>query len=254
MDIAIVTGASSGLGRALTKHIDACGLDEIWVNSRRGNVLEMLRQEMKTGLRIFAGDISREETLAEIGRALNDERPVVKYFVYAAGFGKIGAPGRIPPTEIRGMAQVNAEAAVLLTELCLPYMARGSRIAEVCSVAAFQPIPYFNVYAATKAFLYHYARALRAEVAPAGITVTAVCPYWIKDTAFISRARGGEDRPYFQRFPFAVTTEFAANKAWKDIQAGKGVSTQGWFAALDRAAARFLPDKVVMAASRFLFG
>ena len=153
-------------------------------------------------------------TIGAFRSALEKENPVVAYYIYAAGFGKIGAAGSIPLSELRQMIGVNDTAAVTLTEVCLPYMAAGSRVAFICSVAAFLPIPYLNVYAGTKAFLYRYGRALSVELAPRRVGVTVVCPYWIRDTEFIAVARQGEDQPYFRRFPFASSTAFVAKTAW----------------------------------------
>lgn len=152
------------------------------------------------------------------------------------------------------MIGVNDTAAVTLTEVCLPYMTAGSRVAFVCSVAAFLPIPYLNVYAGTKAFLYRYGRALAVELAPRHISVTVVCPYWIRDTEFIAIARQSEDRPYFKRFPLASSADFVAKAAWDDIQRGKTVSTPGWAASLIRVGAKVLPAALVMKMSCLLFG
>ena len=252
--IAIITGASSGLGRELAAYLDRSGVDEIWVNSRRAERLEALRQGIKTPMRIIAGDISGEEAIEAFQLVLREENPVIAYYVYAAGFGKIGATGSIPLSDLRQMIGVNDTAAVTLTEVCLPYMTAGSRVAFVCSVAAFLPIPYLNVYAGTKAFLYRYGRALAVELAPRCIGVTVVCPYWIRDTEFIAIARQSEDRPYFKRFPLASSAAFVAKTAWDDIQRGKAVSTPGWAASLIRVGAKVLPAALVMKISRILFG
>ena len=251
--IAVITGASSGLGRELASCLDRCGVDEIWVNSRRAERLEALSRDVHTPVRIVAGDISDEATIAAFRTALEKQAPVVSYYIYAAGFGKIGAAGHLPLSEMQQMIGVNNTAAVTLTETCLPYMDAGSRIAYVCSVAAFLPIPYMNVYAGTKAFLYRYSRALSVELAQRGISVTAICPYWITDTEFISVARKQEDYPYFKRFPFASAAAFVAKTAWEDIQKRKAVSTPGWPAGMIRVGAKLLPSALVMKISRILF-
>ena len=101
------------------------------------------------------------------------------------------------------MIDLNCKAAVNLTEAVLPYMKRGGRVLEICSSAAFQPLPGLNVYAATKAFLLSYSRALRWEVAPRGIRVTAVCPGWIK-TEFIDVAKDTQNGRTVRSYPFAL--------------------------------------------------
>lgn len=254
MNIAVVTGASSGLGRELITYIDSCGLDEIWVNGRRTERLKVLRQTVKTPVQIFAGDISDIVTIQNVSAALQETKATIEYFIYAAGCGKIGEAGTIPDKSLRQMIQANCTAAVALTEACLPYMAQDSRIAYICSVAAFQPIPYINVYAGTKAFLYHYSRALSVELKKRRISVTAVCPYWIKDTEFIDIARKDEEKLYFKRFPFASTVASVAKEAWQDIEKRKTVSAPGWFAKLNRLGTKLFPAKWIMHLSRMLFG
>ncbi len=250
MRIAVVTGASSGLGRELVQLLDTEGLDEIWVNARRSCRLEALRTQVQTPLRCIPGDISQDSTTGALAQALEEVQPVVAYVICSAGFGKIGSAGDISLSDTRKMIQVNCEAAVAVTSLCLPYMTAGGRIAEICSVAAFLPIPYLNVYASTKAFLYHYSRALAEELAPRRISVTAVCPYWIADTEFISLAKQSDQSGHFRHFFLADHTAAVARQAWQDIQHGAAVSTPGHIAPLIRLAAAVLPVRLVMWGSR----
>ena len=90
----------------------------------------------------------------------------VRVLVNCAGFGKFGTYADMTLQETGDMIDLNCKAAVALTAAAIPHMGRGGRILEICSSAAFQPLPAFNVYAATKAFLLRYSRALRWEVAP----------------------------------------------------------------------------------------
>ncbi len=246
MKIAVAAGASSGLGREFVFLLDTAGMDEIWVTARRKERLLALQRQVQTKVRVFAGDICQESTIQSIKDALLQEQPEIAYVIYAAGLGRIGATADIPAADIRQMIRVNCEGAAVMTSLCLPYMKKGSHIAEICSVAAFQPIPYLNVYAATKAFLYRYSLALAAELKPRGIAVTAVCPYWVKDTEFISIASQTNRGPHFCRYPFADTAQKTAKRAWRDIQKGRMVSTPGWMAAWERLAAACIPANIIM--------
>lgn len=190
MKIAIVTGASSGLGSEFVRQIRKQEkLDEIWVIARRKDRLMTLEKELRTHLRIITGDLTKPETLREIEAMLWKEKPDVRILVNAAGYGKIGSWRDIKRVDVDGMIDLNCKAAVAMTQISLPFMKRGARILQICSTAAFQPFQYLSVYAATKAFLYRYSRALRVELYGTGIRVTAVCPYWIKDTEFIGRAK-----------------------------------------------------------------
>ena len=256
MRIAIVTGASSGLGREFVLQLahGEAQLDEIWVIARRRARLEALQKDCPLPLRILPIDLTAPDAPDRLARALARRAPRVEVLVNAAGFGRIGSYQDISRQDSAAMIRLNCEAAVEVTGLCLPYMGPGSRIVQVCSTAAFQPLPYLNVYAGTKAFLYRYGRALSVELAPRRVGVTVVCPYWIRDTEFIAVARQGEDQPYFRRFPFASSTAFVAKTAWDDIQRGKAVSTPGWAARLIRIGAKVLPSALVMKMSRILFG
>ena len=238
--IAIITGASSGLGREFVRLLDADSegagagefhLDALWIIARRKERLEELA----------AGKLSAE-------------RPDVRMLINAAGSGKIAASAALPLEQVDQMIDLNCRAAVDVTQICLPYMDSGAKIMEICSTAAFQPIPYLNVYAASKAFLYRYSRALRFELRPRDITVTAVCPYWIKDTEFIPSARQtasadktmSEAQSPIRSFPLASTSKTVAERALMDTRLGLSVSTPGFVCTVHRAAAKLLSSDILM--------
>ena len=163
MKIAVITGASSGMGREtvlqLSDHFP--GFDEMWVIARREERLKELAAQCPVRL---------------LESALRACSPDVKYLVNAAGFGKIGPVGSIASGDETGMVRVNCEALVAVTHLVLPYMTHNSRILMFASAASFLPQPDFAVYAATKAFVLSYSRALNEELKDRDIAVTAVCP------------------------------------------------------------------------------
>lgn len=125
--------------------------------------------------------------------------------------------------------------------------ATGIRVATGICTAAFQPFPNLNVYAASKAFLYRYSRALRWELWGSGICVTAVCPYWIKDTEFISVAKETDRKKAIRHFPFASKASRVAAWALIDSRLGLAVSTPGPVCMVHRLAAKFLPADIMMA-------
>lgn len=196
MKIAVVTGASSGLGRELTLQLARTEkhLDEIWVIARRRDRLEALRPLCPVPLRVLPLDLTAPGAADALEAGLAAAAPEVAVLVNAAGFGRMGDWQAVSRRDSAAMIQLNCQAAVEVTQICLPYMRPGGRILEICSTSAFQPFPYLNVYAATKAFLYHYSLALGRELRSRRITVTAVCPYWIRDTEFIPVARQGESQ------------------------------------------------------------
>lgn len=107
-------------------------------------------------------------------------------------------------------------------------MGRGSRILEICSSAAFQPLPGMNAYAASKAFLLRYARSLRWELRGTGIWVTAVCPGWIK-TEFMAVAKDTKNGQTVCHFPFATTPEHVASCALRGSRLGLTATLHGLF-------------------------
>ena len=246
MNIAIITGASSGLGRKFTELADVEGLDELWLIARRKDRLQELSTACQTKVRSLPLDLTQKTSLQQINKLLQEEQPMVKILVNAAGFGKIGSYADIAIDDMLHMIDLNCRAAVAITQSALPHMERGCRILEICSIAGFQPIPYLGVYAASKAFLYRYSRALALELQPRGIIVTAVCPYWIKDTEFISVAQKSNNSSYFHAFPFACSEAFVSRRAWQAAKNGAVVVTPGIMASIDRILAKFMPHGLMM--------
>ena len=246
MKIAIVTGASSGLGAAFVRRLDALGgLDEIWGVARREGRMEALARELSTPMRAVGLDLTKPESVEELRTMLEETEADVRVLVNCAGFGKFGTYADMTLQETGDMIDLNCKAAVALTAAAIPHMGRGGRILEICSSAAFQPLPAFNVYAATKAFLLRYSRALRWEVAPRGIRVTAVCPGWIK-TEFISVAQDTKNGKTVRFFPFALRPETVARRALRDSHV-LAVATCGLPALVQRVASKFLPHCLIMA-------
>ncbi|WP_288313273.1 SDR family oxidoreductase, partial [uncultured Selenomonas sp.] len=177
MEIAIITGASSGLGTWYARLLDNEGLDEIWLVARREKRLATIAQLLTTRTRILACDLTDPSSIAGLAHLLAEtEQPEVRWLINAAGFGRISSCAELPADDAARMVDLNCRAAVLLTGAALPFMGAGSHIMNICSCAAFQPLPSLALYAATKAFLLSYTRALSSELAPQGILVTAVCP------------------------------------------------------------------------------
>lgn len=247
MKIAIVTGASSGLGSEFIRQMDRKeSLDEVWAIARRKERLQALAGEIRTKLRILPYDLTDRKAFADISDLLAEEKPDVQILINAAGFGKIGSYRDVSLADCDNMVDLNCRAAVDMTQTVLPYMKRGGRVMEICSTASFQPFQYLNVYAATKAFLYRYSRALRVELFSEGIKVTAVCPYWIKDTEFISTAKKTRNSGYIHGFPLASREKNVAALALNDSRLGFAVSTPGVMCTLHRIVAKFIPGELMM--------
>ena len=201
MNIAIVTGASSGMGREFVLQLkNYVQVDEIWAIARRKEALESLNAEVDIPVRPVCLDLSREDSFDALDALLTAEKPNIRLLVNAAGFGKFGAYHKVSITEECRMIDLNCKALVAVTRLCLPYMKSGSHILQLDSLSAFQPVPYITTYGATKAFVLSYSRAMNRELKKDGIRMMSMNPGWVK-TEFFDHAmptNSGEVQ-YFDR-------------------------------------------------------
>jgi len=243
--IAVITGASSGMGREFALQIDKKygKLDEIWLIARRKEKLLLLSEELKVHTKVFAMDLTNKEDMEQFEAYLAEKKPEIKMLVNCAGYGKIGAFEDIDLKEQCGMIDLNCKALTLFTGLCLPYIPGHSRIINLASAAGFCPQPYFNVYAATKAYVLNYSRALNFELKDRMITVTAVCPGPV-DTDFFDIAGDKEGKSFKKKF--RAEPEKVVEKAIKDAALGSELSVYGAAMKMAKGAAKLLPTKAIM--------
>lgn len=248
--IAVITGASSGLGRAYARYLNThFHLDELWLIARRRDRLEELSSKLHIPCRILTLDLCDTSAINTLKETLEHNRPQIHFLINAAGFGKMGTYKDVPLHELDRMVMLNCQAMMDITQICLPYIPKGGRILEISSVASFQPLPGFGVYAASKAFVTSYSRALRWEVMSRKIRVTAVCPYWIGDTEFIAGTKSDTDSPHAIRH-FILPSKAKSvvfHSMWQN-KIGLGVSTPGIISSLYRIGAKFVPREIAIAA------
>lgn len=229
MNIAIITGASSGMGREFAIQLDQClgKTDEIWLLSRKKEPLERLAASLRTKTRAIAIDLTDDTALRQFEEVLAIQNPKITVLVNCAGIGSHKVFARQSREEIEAMIQLNIVALTRMTMLCLPYMRKGSRLIQFSSGAAFVPQAAFAVYAASKAYVYSLSRALSQELKGRGITITAVCPGPV-NTPFLGKAY--EDSSGFsplKRITMAETS-CVVKKAIDDCKRGRSVSLCGF--------------------------
>ena len=201
MNIAVVTGASSGMGKEFVLQLPQyVSVDEIWVIARREDALNALKAQCSLPVRPVVLDLCQDSAFETYQALLEAEKPNVRLLVNAAGFGKFGSFQNIPMADELRMIDLNCKALVAMTRLTLPYMSKGSHILQLDSLSAFQPVPYITTYGATKSFVLSYSRAMNAELKGSGIRMMAMNPGWVK-TEFFNHAfqTSANEVQYFDR-------------------------------------------------------
>jgi short-subunit dehydrogenase len=246
MKIAVITGASSGMGAEFARHVAKKeSFDALWLIARRADRLEALAAELGVPCRVLALDLTEDTSFDRYRTLLEAERPDIGLLINCSGYGKFGHTRDVPLAESQGMIDLNCRALVSMTSLSLPYMQRGARIWQLDSLSAFQPVPYLNVYAATKAFVLRYSRALNRELKSRGIGVTAVCPFWTK-TEFFGRAIAEGEEPVVKKYIAMYEPDQIVGRAWRDAKRGKDVSRYGFKARGQSLLTKIVPHSLVM--------
>ena len=247
MNIAIVTGASSGMGREFVLQLsEYVHIDEIWVIARRGAALEALKEQVSVTVRPVVLDLCEESSFETVAKLLEAEKPNIKLLVNAAGFGKFGAYHKVSLTDESRMIDLNCKAVVLMTRLCLPYMEKGSHILQLDSLSAFQPVPYITTYGATKAFVLSYCRAMNQELKGREIRMMAMNPGWVK-TEFFNHAFQTNDDNEVQYFNRLYEAKDCVATGLKDLyRSKKDYSIHGLPVKLQVLGVKILPHSVIM--------
>lgn len=239
--IAVLTGATGGLGYAFIKELTKEPLDEIWAVGRNEKRLEELVGEFGNVIVPVRKDLTNAEDMESIVKLLEEQNPQIEYLINNAGLAQMKPSKDFSASEIEKTVDLNCKVPVLLVNYCLPFMGKGSRILNICSASAFQPVPYINLYASTKAFDRSYSRALNVELKPSGITVTAVCPGWI-DTDMLNKEINGKK----VKFPGIVSPQSVARKAMKDAKKGRDMSVCSLYVKCQHLNVKYMPQKLTM--------
>lgn len=247
MNIAVITGASAGLGTEYAKAVDKKrnDIEEIWLIARRKDKLGEVAKSLSKPVRILSFDITDNQGVSDYVNLLESEKANVKLLINNAGFGKLGLFYELSKEDNAGMIRLNCEALTVMANVTLPFMSEGAEIINTCSIASFAPNARMAVYSSTKAFVMSFSRALRAELKSRKINCLAVCPGPM-ETEFLSLAGIEKGTSHtFDTLPRDNPRRVAENSL-KASQKGKAVFADHIFYKFYRVVAKILPTSLVM--------
>lgn len=179
--VALVTGASAGIGEVFARRLAQRKRDLVLVARRKDRldaIAEALRETYKVRVEVLPADLADSTSPRTLLDQINERDLYVDMLVNNAGFGFGGRFENMPLETLQSLLKVNIDALAMLCHVFLPGMLDRKRgtILNVASVGAFQPVPFFSVYAASKAFVVSFSEALAEEVRSRGVTVSCLCP------------------------------------------------------------------------------
>lgn len=249
--MALITGASTGIGRDLAELFARDG-HNLALAARSGHALEQLAARLKSQFSVDVEVIAQDLSIPDAAQRIFDllkEKPI-EFLVNNAGFGTHGPFAESDVASQLGMLQLNIVTLTHLTRLFLPGMLqrRSGRILNVASLAAFLPGPMMAVYYATKAYVLSFSEAIDNEVSGSGVTVTALCPGPTK-TEFQKRA-GIESSLLFKTK--AMDSMTAARIGYRAMMRGRRVVVTGAMNKFSAFGTRFVPRWMTAAVARKL--
>jgi uncharacterized protein len=248
--LALVTGASSGIGADLARELARDGHDVV-LSARTLAPMQALATELETyGARavVIPADLSNPGAGQELASAVENRGLEIDVLIGNAGLGGIGRFDQMDPARIGEMLQVNVVALTELTRLLLPGMVarRHGKIMLVASTASFQPGPRMAVYFATKAFVLSLGEALAYELRATGVTVTTLCP-GATATNFFKTAGANENA-----FGPAMSTAAVARSGYRALKAGRRVVITGVLNNILAIGAKLAPHAITLPAAAAL--
>lgn len=239
---AIITGASSGMGKEFAKKIDQMGYGRIFLIARNKTKLEELSLSLKTPCVIASCDLTEKESFTYLKSVFDENNVKAGLLINGAGFGIFNEFTSTDVADVNGMIDLNDKALVNMTYLTLNYMQENAKIINIASIASFEPIPYGAIYGASKSFVLSFSRALNMELKKRKIRVLAVCPYWTA-TGFFDR---GNKNGVIKKFDCMYSSEFVVKKTFKALKGKKDYVVTGTYAKFVRFLAKILPNKWIM--------
>ena len=246
--LALVTGASGGIGAALARELARHGHDLV-LAARGVAAMEALAGELRQGggaVTVVAADLAKPDAAASLADEIARRGLAIDTLVNNAGLGAAGRFDRCDPARIGDILQVNIVALTELTRRLLPAMiARGhGRVMLVASVAGFQPGPHMAAYFASKAYVLNLGEALAYELRRTGVSVTVLCP-GATATNFFTTA-GNDNSIMARHLRRMMPAEEVARRGYRGLALGRHVVITGAMNWLVAQAGRFLPHRVTL--------
>jgi short-subunit dehydrogenase len=244
--LAVVTGASAGIGRALALQLACAGRPVLAIARRADRLADLQREaEVRKGARIhwLTLDVSSPQAAEKVAaKARSLGGPTL--LVNNAGFGVYGRFEEQPLTRLSDMVRTNCDALVLLTRALLPDLqaSHEGMVLNVSSVGAFGPMPFMATYGATKAFVLSFTEALASE-APHGVRFAALCPGPVETEFGLVAGTGGR----FRKVPGVISAEAAARVGMELIRGDAVLAVPGLFNKLAVFFGWLLPRPLVRA-------
>ncbi len=245
MSVAVITGASGGIGSEFALQLSALSeIDEVWLIARNTNRLEELASKLEVKARVITADLSAREGIETYRAMLNEHKPEIKYLVNAAGFGVFGSFDLLSEKTVADMIDVNVKATVLLTHMSIPFMPRGGRIIQLGSGSCFTPLPHFNIYSSSKVFVLHYTKSLNFELKNYGVRATCFCPGWV-DTEFLPKSLEAPGAYVPKKMsPLNKADKVVAGCIKASIR-GRAMYVTNWFTKLQHLLFKITPDPIL---------
>jgi len=242
--LALVTGASSGIGADLARELARHGYDLV-LTARRVEPMRALATELQAlgaASTVIAADLSRPGAAAALAGELESRSMALDVLINNAGLGAGGPFHESDSARVSEMLYVNVVALAELTRAVLTGMVarRQGRIMLVASTAGFQPGPSMAVYSATKAFVLSLGEAISYELRGTGVTLTTLCP-GATHTEFTSVAKTGSSALFSSPLAFVMTSAEVARQGYRAMVAGKRVHVVGLINKVVAASGRLSP-------------
>lgn len=246
MSIAIITGASAGLGQAYfravrRRHPELSG---IWLIARREDRLREMAADCPIPVTVLPLDLTKDEAYAALSEKLAAEQPTVAVLINNAGLGELANMADSDVATQCRMVDLNCKGLTAVTTAVLPYMEQGGYVLNVASIAAFAPNARMTVYSSTKAFVLSLSKGLREELKERRVNVLAVCPGPMA-TEFLAVANIEGNSQTFKRLPYCDPQK-VADRSLAAAIAGRATYTPRLFFKFYRVLAKLLPHNVIM--------